>query len=75
MVNTLLSILGAGLSLWDSKEKTKYQDKYLKLRKRYFDEEKKERPDHAVLDNLEFELYELSESFAAEVARSKVTLQ
>lgn len=71
MVSAILSILGAGLSLWSSKEKTKYQDRYLKLRKRYYEEEKKDRPDHAVMDNIEFELFELSESFAAAVERSQ----
>lgn len=37
-VRVLLEILDSALSLWDSKEKTKYIDKKIKLEKKYYEE-------------------------------------
>jgi hypothetical protein len=67
MFATILNILQAGLSLWDSKEKTKYVDKLIKLKKDYYVEYNKENPDHAALDCIEFELLLLGHSFASKV--------
>lgn len=72
MVDTILKIVLAALSIWESKEKTKYQDRVLELRKRYYEENAKpagERND-AALDFWRFELLSLADSIAAEIARS-----
>jgi len=71
MIESILTILGAGLSLWDRKSKRKYQEKIYKLEKKYYEEIKKPRPDHAVLDDIEFELQLIGRSFASEVKGSK----
>lgn len=65
MVESLLKVLEVGLSLWEHKEKHKYQDKYLKLKREYYEESNKPRGDRdgAILDNIEFELRLLADSF------------
>lgn len=69
MIEAVLKVLAAGLSLWDDKEKGKYQDKFLALKKAYHDEFNK--PDDtrsdAVLDNISWELGVLCDSFSARV--------
>lgn len=69
MTEAFLKLLGSALSIWDSKEKTKYQDKYQKLMKDWYEENNK--PDwersNAVLDNIEFELRVLGNSFSAQI--------
>jgi len=68
----LLRVLGAGLSIWDSKEKTKYIDKLSRLQKEYRDEVNKPIKDRsdAVLDNLRFELEVLGNAFSASIRES-----
>ncbi len=70
MFNALLTVLGAGLQIWASKEKRKYIDKLLKIKKEYREEESKpyENRSDAVLDNLEFELKLLGLAFAADAS-------
>ena len=72
MFETLLRALGTGLSIWESKEKTKYVDRYISLKTSYYREFNK--PDaarsDAVLDNLRDELCILSDAFSA-AARAK----
>lgn len=72
MVESIFAVLAAGLSIWSSKEKTKYIDKLIKLKRDYYEEINKpfERRDNARIDNLEFELRILGDSFAASVAKS-----
>jgi len=68
----LLKVLGAGLSIWDSKEKSKYYDRYVKLRRNFYAEYAKpdgER-DMAVLDNIKFELCLLGDAYSTEVGKS-----
>lgn len=69
MFSLILSILSAGLSIWASKEKTKYIDQLTDIEKRYREESNKPRDlqSDAVLDNLEFELRQLARNFAASV--------
>ena len=67
MVTELFAALGAGLSLWGSKEKRKYQDRLMNLQRNYYEEDNKDRPDMATLDNIEFELLLLSRAFSAQV--------
>lgn len=41
MIETLLSVFLQGLTLWNSKEKTKYVDKILSLKKQWYEEYEK----------------------------------
>jgi hypothetical protein len=68
---SILTILAAGLSIWESKEKTKYIDKMLGLKKDYYEEFNKgpELRDHAQLDRIEYELRVLGETWAASVGK------
>ncbi len=67
MFLALVGVLEAALRLWDDKEKHKYQDKLLALKKAYYEEYNKnpERRSDAVLDNLDFELRILSSGFVS----------
>lgn len=69
MISTILNLLGAGLSLWDTKEKTRYQDKFIAIKTALYEEMKKpyEERNHAAIDDLEFQLKLLCDSFAAAV--------
>lgn len=65
MVNLLLGVLEQGLKLWNSHESTKYLDKLLKLKREWYEEYNKPRNerDHNRLDDIEFELRILADSF------------
>jgi hypothetical protein len=67
MFSALLDILAEALKLWNTKEKTKYQDRYLSLKRDYYAEQNKDADSRsdAVLDNLEFELRILGHAVAA----------
>lgn len=65
MIESLILAIKTGLSIWESKEKTKYMDKAMKLEKEYYEESNKERPCMATLDNIGFELQLLSRAFSA----------
>lgn len=66
-VESILKILGAGLSIWESKEKTKYLDTFLKLKQEYFDEFNKDPQDHSALDLISYKLQLLGNAFASQV--------
>lgn len=69
MIETIFSILQSALHIWEDKEKTKYLDKLMSLKKDYYEEYNKplaERSD-AVLDNISFELRILGTAFSASV--------
>ena len=71
IATAFLNVLQAGLTLWNNKEKTKYIDKLMSLKKDYYAEINKplaERSD-AVLDNVLFELRVLGVAFAAGIAK------
>lgn len=74
MFGQILTLFSAGLSLWSSKEKTKYSDKLISLRKEYYEEYNKplEHRNHAELDRLEFELWNLASGWAASVGKPDV---
>lgn len=77
MFTALLTVLGAGLSLWASKEKHKYIDELTDIERKYREEQNKpasERSD-AILDNLEFKLRQLARNFAASVGASNASNQ
>ena len=71
MITVILQILSAGLSIWASKEKTKYIDELTEIERLYREEENKPRNQQsdAVLDNLEFRLRQLGRNFAASVGK------
>jgi hypothetical protein len=64
--------LKAGLELWNSKERTKYTDRLIRLETERYEEKAKPRPDHAVLDRIEFDLFLLCRAFTSE-ARGQAT--
>lgn len=69
MIESILGILEAGLSLWNTKEARKYQDQVIKLKKEFYEEYNKpdnERSD-ARLDNIMRELLIIGEGFTAEI--------
>ena len=72
MITSILQILGAGLSLWEHEAKTKYAKKYYKLQKEFYEEANKDKPDHAVLDELEFDIMLLGKSFASEIGEQAI---
>lgn len=72
MFASLVGALEAGLSLWKSKESRKYIDKVTNLKRDYYEEDNKERPDMALLDNIEFELRLVSESFGSQVRKQNL---
>ncbi len=72
MIELILSLAASALSIWASKEKTKYSDQLGTLQKAYYDEYNKplsERSD-ATLDNLEFELRVLARQLSAAIGAS-----
>lgn len=69
-VTALFGALKAGMSIWESKERTKYLDRLMSLEREYHVEKNKLVPDDAVLDDLEFSLFLLSSSFGSEVRKS-----
>lgn len=69
MVGAILEIVGLALQLWVSKDKRKYVDALTKIEDQYREEESKpymER-NHALLDNLEFELRQLTRNIVADL--------
>lgn len=67
MVSAIIKALASGLSLWESKESRKYIDKLMKIKKDYYEEYNKDRPDMAKLTNMRFELQLLCEAFSSKV--------
>ncbi len=67
MIESLIGALAAGLALWQSKEKRKYLDELLELKREYYEEDNKTRPDMAKLDRIEFQLCLLSQAFSTKV--------
>jgi hypothetical protein len=72
MFTSILNIISAALSIWASKEKTKYSDELKKLREDFYEEYNKpleERSD-AVLDALTLRLRILTDSVTAAIGTS-----
>jgi len=69
MIESIFKVLGAALSIASDEIKTKYQDKYLELKKDYHEE--MDQPDNyrsqLALDRIERELRDLADSFAYSV--------
>ena len=71
MFELLASVLSSSLQIWAHKEKNKYVDRLMELRKAYYLESNKDpsiRSD-AVLDNLNFELRILALAFSSTVGK------
>jgi hypothetical protein len=70
MFESLAKALASGLSIWEHKEKTRYQEKLFQLKRDYRDEmakpigTKKGSRRNNVLDNLSFELRILADSWS-----------
>lgn len=69
MIEALFKIASTALSIWDSKEKTKYVDAVIKLEKEYYEENNKDRPDMAVINNIELELFVISKNLNSQIKR------
>jgi len=69
MIESVMALLKAGLTLWVDKNKTKYLDKFLSLQRDYYAEVNKPEGvrSNAVLDNIRFELELLSFAFSSAV--------
>lgn len=67
MIELVFKLLSSGLSLWEEKEKHKYIDRLIKLRTEYYEEINKPVHDNARIDNIEFELRVLCDSFTSSV--------
>ena len=72
MIEALTGALKSGLSLWESKESRKYIYRVIKLEKEYYEEDNKDRPDMALLDNIEFQLRLISHSFSSQVSKQNL---
>jgi len=72
VIVAIFELLGAGLRLWSDEAKLRYKKKLYRLEKKYYEESNKDKPDHAVLDDIEFELQLLARSFASEIEKSAV---
>ncbi len=72
MFESLLTVLGAGLSIWNNKERTKYVDQLMSLKRRYYEEYNKsaEYRSDAILDGIQSELYILASAFSTSVGKS-----
>lgn len=69
MFESLAKALAAGLSLWESKEKRKYIDRLMELKRDWYAEFNKDpavRSD-AILDHLRRELCILSDAFSSHI--------
>jgi len=72
MPTAIFKILGSALSIWESKEKTKYQDELIALRTEYYEEYNKpiDKRSDAVLDDIMLKLCILCDSTAAAIGAS-----
>ena len=61
------------LKFLNIKESRKYQEKIIKLRKDIYEEERKERPNHTYITNLEHELFLISENIVAHAEGQKAS--
>lgn len=67
MIDSIFKALGAGLGIWQSKEKRKYVDKLISLKRDWYEEHNKsdEDIDHAVLDNIRQEITTLVDTVSS----------
>jgi hypothetical protein len=65
----LAQALAAGLSIWNHKEATALLKRVLELKKDWHEEYNKEKPDDAVLDNVELELCLIANTFYSQAGK------
>lgn len=65
MISSLLKVLGAGLGLWEHKEKMKYIEEMIQLKQEYFDVKNSMPIDDDKLSRIEFRLRVLADSFSS----------
>lgn len=72
MIEAVLKALEAGLTLWNTKEGTKYLDRILNLKKDYHNEMSKplNKRSDADLDNIIIELRFIADTFSSSVGKS-----
>jgi len=70
MIESVFNLLGAALTLWNDTQKNYFLKKYIKLKTDYYHEKNQDKPDHSILDNIEFELFLLSNTVSSEITRS-----
>ncbi len=77
MIELLFQALATGLSIWNDAQKHKYVDRLMALRQEYYAESNKALPERsdAVLDNLEFELRNLTAGFAAAASKPDIAVK
>ena len=66
MFESLLKILEAGLSIWDTAQSRKYRKQVLQLKLKRSRELEKENPDYNLVDSIEQQLQFTGELFAAQ---------
>lgn len=71
---TILSMAKSALLIWQHKNANKYKEKFDKIERKLFHEKRKIRSDHALIDNYEYELYQLGKNFAHEIERSQTKI-
>lgn len=71
MISTIIGVIQAGLELWSHKEKNKYRDKLIRLKRDFYREYNKTPRDMSKLDHIEHELRILGESFTTAVIGTK----
>lgn len=69
MIDLVFKLLASGLSLWESKEKTKYIDQLIALRKDWYEEYNKDNRDNARLDAIEYDIKLLCDSFTTAITK------
>tara|TARA_Y100001937_G_scaffold13127_1_gene17134 strand:+ start:2909 stop:3148 length:240 start_codon:yes stop_codon:yes gene_type:complete len=67
MIESLLKIFEAGLSIWQTAQSRKYQKAVLDLKEKRAKELEKEHPDHNIVDRCERELCWLAELASTEI--------
>ena len=67
MIDSLLKIFEAGLSIWQTAQSTKYQKAVLDLKQQRAKELEKDNPDHNLIDRCERELCWLADLAATEI--------
>jgi len=65
LTSLLFKTLLTGLSLWKNKDSRKYVDRVIQLKKDWYEEYNKELQDDSVLDNIEYELRTIVETFSS----------
>lgn len=73
MTKLILSLLNYSLSIFDEKNKIKYQEKLLKLEEKYDKENVKTRPDRNVLDTIERDIMRIGQLVDSEIKRQKAS--